>query len=76
MALSKKEWARIKAYGANVRRERIRRNMTQDELAEKAEIATRNLQKAEAGEINLLLTTAFRIQLALGCPWNKLAPKE
>jgi DNA-binding XRE family transcriptional regulator len=50
--------------------------MTQDELAEKAEIATRNLQKVEAGEINLLLTTAFRIQMALGCPWSKLAPKE
>jgi DNA-binding XRE family transcriptional regulator len=50
--------------------------LTQDELAEKAEIATRNLQKVEAGEINLLLTTAFRIQLALGCAWNKLAPKE
>ena len=63
-------------FGANVRRERMHRNMTQDELAEKAEIATRNLQKVEAGEINLLLTTAFRIQLALGCPWNKLAPKE
>jgi len=76
VALSRKEWARIKTFGANVRRERIRRNLTQDELAEKAEIATRNLQKVEAGEINLLLTTAFRIQLALGCAWNKLAPKE
>jgi transcriptional regulator with XRE-family HTH domain len=76
VALSRKEWARIKTFGANVRRERIRRNLTQDELAEKAEIATRNLQKVEAGEINLLLTTAFRIQLALGCPWSKLAPRE
>ena len=52
----------------------MRRRMTQEELAEKANLATRNLQKVEAGEINLLLTTAFRIQLALGCPWSRLAP--
>jgi transcriptional regulator with XRE-family HTH domain len=74
--ISKKEWKRIKTFGANVRRERVSRNLTQDELAEKAEIATRNLQKIEAGEINVLLTTAFRLQLALRCPWKRLAPLE
>ena len=76
MAISKKEWQRIQTFGASVRRERVRRRMTQDELAERAEIATRNLQKIEAGEINVLLTTAFRIQLALRCPWKRLAPIE
>ncbi|HEV2455007.1 MAG TPA: helix-turn-helix transcriptional regulator [Verrucomicrobiae bacterium] len=76
MAISKKEWRRISVFGANVRRERVRRRWTQDELAEKAQIATRNLQKVEAGEINLLLTTAFRIQLALRCPWKRLMPAE
>jgi transcriptional regulator with XRE-family HTH domain len=76
VALSKKEWTRIKIFGANVRRERLRKGWTQEELAEKAEIAARNLQKVEAGEINLLLTTAFRIQLALGCSWRQLAPRE
>jgi transcriptional regulator with XRE-family HTH domain len=76
VALSKKEWKRIKVFGANVRRERVRRGMTQDELAEGAEIATRNLQKIEAGEINVLLTTAFRIQLALDCPYKRLMPVE
>jgi DNA-binding XRE family transcriptional regulator len=50
--------------------------MTQDELAEGAEIATRNLQKIEAGQINVLLTTAFRIQLALRCPYKRLMPSE
>jgi len=50
--------------------------MTQDQLAERAEIATRNLQKIEAGEINILVTTAFRIQLALGCPYKRLMPAE
>ena len=76
MAISKKEWKRIQTFGASVRRERVRKRMTQDELAERAEIATRNLQKIEAGEINILVTTAFRIQLALRCPWKRLAPIE
>ena len=76
MAISKKEWKRIKIFGANVRRERVRKKLTQDELAEKAEIATRNLQKIEAGEINILVTTAFRIQLALRCPYRRLMPAE
>ena len=76
MAISKKEWTRIETFGANVRRERVRKGLTQDELAERAEIATRNLQKIEAGEINILLTTAFRIQLALRCSWKRLAPVE
>ena len=76
MPLRKKEWARIKAFGANVRRERLRKGLTQEELAERSEIATRNLQKIEAGEINILLTTAFRIQLGLRCSWKRLmAPK-
>ncbi|MGA2801522.1 MAG: helix-turn-helix transcriptional regulator [Verrucomicrobiota bacterium] len=52
----------------------MRRKLTQDELAERAEIATRNLQKIEAGEINILVTTAFRIQLALHCPYKRLMP--
>lgn len=76
MAISAKEWQRIKVFGANVRRERVRKKLTQDELAERAEIATRNLQKIEAGEINLLVTTVFRIQLALRCPYKLLMPTE
>ena len=74
MPLSKKEWIRIRVFGASVRRERVRKRMTQEALAERAEIATRNLQKIEAGEINILLTTAFRIQLGLRCPWKRLMP--
>jgi len=76
VSLSKKEWSRIQVFGANVRRQRVRRGMTQEQLAEKAEIATRNLQKIEAGEINILLTTSFRIQLGLRCSWRCLMPRE
>ena len=75
MAISRKEWKRIKVFGANVRRERVRKKLTQDALAERAEIATRNLQKIEAGEINILITTAKRIKNALECSWDDLMEK-
>jgi transcriptional regulator with XRE-family HTH domain len=74
--LNKNEWSRIRVFGANVRRERVRKGMTQEQLAEKAGIATRNLQKVEAGEINILLTTSFRIRLGLRCSWRCLMPRE
>lgn len=76
MAISKREWKRLKVFGANVRRERVRKHLTQEKLAERAELAARNLQKIEAGEINVLVTTVFRIQLALGCPYKRLMPSE
>lgn len=76
MPLSSKELKRLKVFGGNVRRERSARRLTQDELAELADIATRNLQKVEAGELNILLTTTLRIQLALKCHWKKLMPSE
>jgi transcriptional regulator with XRE-family HTH domain len=74
--ISKQEHARLKTFGANVRRERSARNLTQDTLAELANISTRNLQKVEAGQLNILLTTTIRIQLALRCSWKRLMPSE
>ena len=64
----------MKMFGDNVRRERCSQGLTQDKLAELAEISTRNLQKVEAGELNILFTTIVRIQLALKCAWKKLMP--
>jgi DNA-binding XRE family transcriptional regulator len=46
--------------------------MTQEKLAEKADLNIRTIQKIEAGSINVLITTASRIRHALGCDWNKL----
>jgi hypothetical protein len=34
-----------------------------------------NVQRIEAGEINLLITTAKRIKTALGCSWDDLMEK-
>ena len=66
--------AQLKAFGANVRRERTARGVTQERLAEQTDLNVRTVQKIESGSINVLVTTAMRVQKALGCPWTKLMP--
>jgi transcriptional regulator with XRE-family HTH domain len=62
----------LKQFGANVRRERVAKGLTQERFAELVDLNIRTVQKIEAGHINILVTTLIRIQRALGCPWNKL----
>ncbi len=62
----------LKKLGENVRRERVRRRLTPEQLAERAELAVRTLQKIEAGKINVLTTTARRLRAALGYSWIEL----
>lgn len=64
----------LKQLGANIRRERTAKGITQEKLAELVDLNIRTVQKIEAGNINVLVTTIIRIQKALGCPWNKLLP--
>lgn len=64
--------SQLKQFGGNVRRERTGRGMTQEKLAEFADLNIRTVQKIEAGDINILITTLYRIQKAIGCDWNKL----
>jgi len=59
-------------FGANLRRERTARNITQQRLAELADLNVRTIQKIEAGNITILINTAARLQKALGCPWDRL----
>jgi len=59
-------------FGANVRRERITKAITQEKLAELVDLNIRSVQKIEAGQINILVTTTMRIQKALKCDWIKL----
>jgi len=63
-----------KAFGTNVRRERNLKGMTQERLSELADLSLRNIQRIEAGEINVLMTTVVRIRKALGCSAEKLLP--
>jgi transcriptional regulator with XRE-family HTH domain len=64
--------AQLKKFGANIRRERTARNMTQEKLAELVDLNIRTVQKIEAGDLNVLITTAIRLQRALDCPWTRL----
>ncbi len=46
--------------------------MTQERLAELCDLNTRSVQKIEAGEITILVTTLIRIRRALSCSWQRL----
>ena len=62
----------LATFGANLRRERMARRVTQEALAEMADLNIRTLQKIEAGQTNILITTAMRLRAALGCSWDVL----
>jgi len=62
----------LKDFGNNLRRERTARKITQEKLAELSDLNVRTIQKIEAGQTNILITTAKRIHKALGCSWEKL----
>lgn len=61
-------------FGNNVRRERTLKGLTQEKLSELADLSLRNIQRIEAGEINILMTTVVRIRKAIGCSADKLIP--
>ncbi len=62
----------LKRFGSNLRRQRTALKMTQEKLAELSDLNVRTIQKIEAGQTNILVTTAKRIQKALRCSWDKL----
>ncbi len=62
----------LKSFGRNLRRERTARKITQEKLAELSDLNVRTIQKIEAGQTNILITTAKRIQKAVGCSWDAL----
>jgi transcriptional regulator with XRE-family HTH domain len=73
---SQDENNQLKKLGANIRRERMAKGITQERLAEMVGLNIRNIQKIEAGETNVLITTLIRIRKALGCSPEKLVPRE
>ncbi|HVU27121.1 MAG TPA: helix-turn-helix transcriptional regulator [Verrucomicrobiae bacterium] len=66
----------LRKLGDNIRRIRTSLKMSQERLAELADINSRTVRRIEAGEINTLITTIARIRKALGCKWDDLAPAE
>ncbi len=59
-------------FGKNVSRLRSAAGLTQEALAEKADISVRYLQFVEAGRYTPTVTVAGRIRKALGCSWDDL----
>lgn len=65
----------LKQVGENLRRERKAAGLTQEKLAEKADLAPRVIQKIEAGQIAILISTLRRIRKGLGCSYERLLPE-
>lgn len=61
-----------KQFGANVFELRKAMGMTQETLAEKADISTRYLQSLEAGEYFPALPTLVKLKKVLRADWNQL----
>ena len=51
---------------------RLRAGMTQEVLAERADVDLRSLQRIEAGAWNMTVDYLARFQKALGCRWRDL----
>jgi transcriptional regulator with XRE-family HTH domain len=62
-----------RTLGANVRRERTARRISQDELAACCGLNPRTIAKIEAGEIGIRPDTLDRIQRAIGCTFKNSA---
>jgi len=55
----------LQELGGNIRRIRTSLEMTQERLAELADINARSVRRIEAGEMNVRITTVARIRNAL-----------
>ena len=51
---------------------RMEKGMTQEALAEKADISHRYLQSLEAGQKQPSITVVAQLRLALKCSWDEL----
>ncbi len=74
MPLTEIQAQQLTRIGDNVRRERHRVALTQEQLAEKADLNWRTVQKIESGSLNILVSTLIRLKRALRCPWDRLLP--
>jgi len=61
-----------KAFGQNVCKLRHHVKLTQEQLAEKADLSRRFLQDIEAGRKTPSILTANRLRKALECTWDQL----
>lgn len=62
-------------FGQNVQSLRVQAGTTQEQLAERADINRRFLQRIEAGQANPSIDVICRIRKALACSWEVLCSK-
>ncbi len=62
----------LSKFGQNLVRLRSGSNVTQERLAEMADIHPRYLQKLESGKAHPSLMVLTRLRKALDCEWNDL----
>jgi len=58
--------------GRNIYQLRMRARLTQECLAERADVDLRSLQRIEAGSWNMTVDYLERFKLALRCKWRDL----
>lgn len=68
MAISTK-----KIFGKNICRLRTQAGLTQEALAERADMSRRFLQEIEAGKKNASMMIAAKLRKALKCSWDSIA---
>ena len=59
-------------FGKNVNRLRIRKDLTQEALAERADISRRYLQEIESGSKFPTIRILPRLRSALKCTWDEI----
>jgi transcriptional regulator with XRE-family HTH domain len=62
----------LRAMGRNVNRLRMGSGLTQQKLAERAEISLRYVQLIEAGKRNPSIPTVVRLKKVLTCSYDEL----
>jgi len=72
MAIRKSKDLRLKRIGLNVRAYREALRITQEQLAEKADLHDRTLGKIERGELNLSILIFIRLCKALNVSADKI----
>jgi len=71
---NRKKTPERKAFGLKVRMRRFEMEITQEELAEKADLHPTYLGSVERGERNIALENIIAIAKALGCSPKDLMP--
>ena len=62
----------LNCLASNAKKARAKAGLTQQAVADAADLDIRTVQKIEAGELNILVTTLERLRMALNCGCDEL----